>query len=106
MPLLPRDQILVLHAATLATHLTGNRIALLGGINAALVASLPTGLDPSGQMLSDLHTLNATERLADGTVPLLTWLENAAALAGHRIEAGVFRDVIEAIRRIDAVPQI
>src|SRR4051812_487936 len=98
MAVLGPDQIRRLHAATLGARLTDSRTALLGSIDSAFVDSLPTLPNPSGQILSDLNTLNAAAPLADGSVPLQTWLENAAALAGQRAESLVFLELLEATR--------
>jgi WD40 repeat protein/serine/threonine protein kinase len=98
MAVLPHDKIRTLHRAIVEARLTGNRTALLGGIDAAFVDSLPTASDPSGQIFSDLHTLNATEQLGDGSVPLGLWLDNALSLAGQRVEAEVIREIQELAR--------
>jgi hypothetical protein len=87
-----------LHAAVVSAQLTGSRVALLGGLAPSFADGLPTCASPSAQILSDLHGLNATAALGDGTVPFSIWLGNALALAGERVEAEVFRlalDVIE-----------
>jgi len=54
MPILPRQQILRLHAAIVSARLANNRATLLRGIDAALVASLPTEADLAAQILADL----------------------------------------------------
>ena len=48
-------------------------------------STLPSGPNPSSQLLSDLNELNATECFADGRIPLRTWLANAAHLASPRL---------------------
>jgi hypothetical protein len=105
MAVLPDDQIRRLHAAILAAHLADNRKALLGGLDAAFVASLQTAPDPSSQIFRDLCTLNAIERLADGTVPLKTWLENAVALAGPREETTVLIEALQLLHDCSAASQ-
>jgi hypothetical protein len=50
-------------------------------------------------VLGDLHTLNAIERLADGTVPLTIWLENAVALVSNRVESTVFITALQTCGR-------
>jgi hypothetical protein len=94
--ILPRKQIQRVHAAAVAAPLTSSRAALLGGIDLAFVDSLTICTNPSSQILSDLHALNAAEPLSDGAVPLRIWLENALTLAGHRVEADVFRSALAA----------
>jgi hypothetical protein len=94
--ILPRQQIQRVHAAAVAAQLTSSRAALLGGIDLAFVDSLTICTNPSSQILSDLHGLNAAEQLSDGAVPLRIWLENALALAGQRVEADVFLSALTA----------
>jgi hypothetical protein len=67
------------------------RATLLARMDERFVASLPDMPDRASQLLSDLSQLNLTERLADSSVPLKLWLENAATLAGRRVEGEVFR---------------
>lgn len=71
---------------------------LLGGIDVKFVRALPTTNSPTAQLLSDLYQLKDAGRLADGSVPVETWLLNAARLAGARIEARAFRQALEALR--------
>ena len=47
--------------------------------------------NPIDQILLDLDALNAVRALADRSVPLAVWLENASTLTGPRVEAAVFR---------------
>ena len=94
MGILKHDQILELHAAAV-TSLAESREALLSGIPAAFVASLPGASSPADRILRDLGALNDVGELADGTVPLALWLRNALALAGGRMEAAVFRQALE-----------
>src|SRR5689334_20169748 len=96
MVVLSPDQILSLHEAVVRTRLTDSRAALLGGIAPGFVDSLPSAPNPGGQILSDLHALNAVAALSDGSVPIVTWLRNAARLAGSRREARVFRELLGA----------
>jgi hypothetical protein len=105
MAVLLPEHIRRLHAASVRARLTDSRTALLGSIEPSFVDSLPTLPNPSGQILSDLNTLNAAATLADGSVPIRTWLENAVALAGRRAEALVFREILEATRAPLAVLQ-
>src|SRR5262245_24685109 len=100
MAILPRQQILRIHAAVVSARLSANRAPLLGGIEETFVASLSTAADPAGQILSDLHALNQAERLADGSVPLRIWIENAIALAGKGEAVTVLRQALEATRYV------
>ena len=96
VPVLSHREILELHAAVVSARLAGSRVALLAGLDAALVASLPQAAAPSEQILADLDALNGAGRLADGMVPLDVWLRNAAALTGSRGEAEIFRRMHQA----------
>ncbi len=83
------------HTAAIATGLAAARTSLFGGIPPAFVDSLPTSPSPTTQLLSDLHTLNTLEALADGAVPLRTWLTNALALTSIRRESAVFQHALD-----------
>lgn len=58
-----------------------SRSALLDGINPHYKSSLSTVPLPGEQTSMDLCAMNSVRMLADGSVPLRTWLQNAAALA-------------------------
>lgn len=88
MPRRSHDAINDLRDAALACGF--DRDALLYGMNFALVAQLRRFKAPSEQFHADLHTLNGTPRLEDGSDPLMEWLVSAAALAHPRQEAAVF----------------
>src|SRR5690242_8187522 len=90
MTTLAHDEILKLHQAALVAGLAASRDALLGGIGENFVRTLRLTEAPAEQLLSDLHTLNATGELADGSVPLLLWLANAQAITFTRVESSVF----------------
>src|SRR5580700_3250435 len=79
-----------LHAAVLAAGLSASRAALMATIDAGFVAGIPTAANLRDQILVDLDALNRTGALADGTVPLRTWLANAEHLAGKQREAAIF----------------
>lgn len=71
-----------------------DREALLVGLDPRFLASLPKMTNPAAQLLSDLHVLNRTERLADNSIPLVRWLENAILFAGPRVEGVLFKQVL------------
>jgi hypothetical protein len=73
------------------------RSSLLAGLSPVFVNRLEVAPTPADQLLRDLDALNAAGTLDDGTVPLLTWLENATVLAGPRVEAAVFQRAKEAL---------
>lgn len=104
-----------LHAAALSADLVESRVALLAGIDGGFVAGLPLAPNPGAQLLVDLDALNKAGALADGTVPLQIWLDNAAHLAAARGEAAIFarirRDELGAMRTspkapVSAMPQV
>src|SRR5262245_23206684 len=104
MAVLSSDQILALHEAVVRARLTDSRTALLGGIDPGFADSLPSAPNPSAQVLSDLHVLNAEGALSDGSVPITTWIRNAATLATPRGEARVFREMLGATSGIVSEP--
>jgi hypothetical protein len=86
--LLDRQRIRGLVDAAIDAGIEGQRIALVAGIDAKFLALLPVSPSPLAQMQMDLHALNVV--LADGSVPLLRWVQNAHLLAGPRAAATVF----------------
>src|SRR5262245_14717287 len=92
MPILHPNHMLSLHAAIVDAHLSESRTALLAGIPAEFVASLPLASTPAEQVLCDLNAMNVACVLADGSMPLLTWLANAIVLAGGRRETMIFQE--------------
>jgi V8-like Glu-specific endopeptidase len=103
------EQIVSLFDAAVRAGLAapGNRASLLAGIDRHFVARLPAAADPGAQLLSDLQTLNGTERLASGAVPLRIWLGAAAALASGTDEARFFRQALDQLdRRVTGGPPL
>lgn len=105
MGLLSHDDILKLHAAVVTARLVGSRSVLLAGIDPHFVARLPQATSPSDQVLQDLHSMNATPTLPDGSVPLAIWLANAIALSGAQNEAEIFKTALERCMIPQAVHQ-
>jgi nucleoside phosphorylase len=101
--LLPHDVLLKLHAAVVSGGLTHARDALLSAIDPRVVAALPLAPTPSHQVLLDLSQLNGMT-LADGSVPLRTWLGSAAVLVGPRVEARVFQQALAALDGVAVTP--
>ncbi len=95
--LLPHDTILALQqTAILAGPL--DRQTLLSGIDKRFTAELRLVPTHGQQLLSDLDEMNAAGALADGSVPLARWLDNAVVLAGQRREAQVFAEARAALK--------
>jgi nucleoside phosphorylase len=86
-----------LHIAAISTGLAGSRAALLGSIHSTFVAGLPDAPNPAAQLLLDLSTMNDVGVLADGSVPLRSWLSAAKQLAGPRRESSVFAGALQLI---------
>ena len=95
MGILSHDQTLELHKAIVSAHLAGSRQALLAGVDPGFVASLPQTAAFGEQILTDLTELNSVGSLADGSIPLETWLKNALNLAGPRRESALFRRALD-----------
>lgn len=86
----------IVTAATASGLLAPNaRNRLLDGLPPAFVALLDVDTNPLFQFRSDLARLDRTPRLADGTVPLVRWLDNAAALTQPLPEGKVFRALLD-----------
>lgn len=90
--------ILELHAAALSASLVAKRTGLLAGVPPLIVAGLPHATSPDEQILADLDALSTTGKLDDGTVPLISWLQNAILLAAMREEAAVFKRTLDNVR--------
>src|SRR6185312_13520688 len=90
---LPPDKIREIHDAAIRAGL--DREALVSALDPRLVSSLQRHSTPSQQILGDLNELNRIERLADGNVPLVQWLETAVTLAGPRVEGARFELALE-----------
>jgi len=63
--------------ASIIRYDDGLRTILFYGVNFQFVAQLQRFGSDATQLSGDLNTLNSTERLADGTIPLEIWLRNA-----------------------------
>jgi hypothetical protein len=97
MTILTHREILRIHEAAIGVGLVSSRDALLSGIAPTFVASLPSASDPSSQILRDLTIMNAAERIADETMPLRIWLENAIALGKPHAQSSVFERARDAV---------
>ncbi|MBC7930581.1 MAG: trypsin-like peptidase domain-containing protein [Rubrivivax sp.] len=73
----------------------GVRRLLTKGINPRWVGRLRNFDDDASQLSGDLHSLNSTERLADGSVPFEVWLRNAADEYGHEVQGKVFPRLLD-----------
>lgn len=63
---------------------------LFAGVTPRFKASIAMMSSPLEQTKADLAELNKTENLPDGSVPMLSWLRNAAESVWNRPEAKVF----------------
>jgi hypothetical protein len=94
MGTLTHNQLLRLRKAVISAGLAEERAGLLAGVPPEVVAGLPRASTPGAQLLTDLDSLNEAGFLENGSLPLATWLENAAHLAQPRQETLVFREVL------------
>lgn len=80
---LPPPRIQEIFTAFRDAELVRSRIldSLLEGIDPGFVGSLPDDGPANARLLTTLHRLNGVERITDGTVPFVLWLDNAASLA-------------------------
>ena len=69
-----------------------HRPALLAGMDPTFTASLHLAPTHNEQLLCDLDEMSSTGTLADGSMPLAHWLDNAVFLAGPRREGQVFAE--------------
>jgi len=75
------------------------RSLFFGGVDPRYVGLLPVGLAPAVQLGSDLNHLNRLERLADGSVPFLTWLRNLAAVTSAMAATEKVQSALDDIAR-------
>lgn len=73
------------------------RPLLFEGVLPAYVAILPYLQSPALQITSDLMKLNGVERLVDGSVPLQTWLHNAARMALEDGRRATFQQALDSV---------
>ena len=102
MALVPEKTIDEIFDAAFAAgiHAPPFRDQLLGGIDPFATGFMPILGVPALQLQSDLNWCNNTERLADGSVPLKRWLENAAKFTKALPQGAKFRKFVD---DIDAV---
>jgi hypothetical protein len=81
-------EIRAIHEAAVTARLS--RAALMVGIDERIVAGLPREANMRDQVFVDIGELNKIVKLADGNMPMWTWLNNAAHLAEPREEAAIF----------------
>jgi V8-like Glu-specific endopeptidase len=83
------------------------RSVLFTGVSPRYLGLLPAGSPPRLQLLGDLGRVNTLERLADGSVPLATWLANAAALASGTESAATYQKALDDVmHRVSGAPRI
>jgi len=104
MGLLEHYEILKLHAAVISAQLMTSRSALLTGIAGSFVAGLPDAENRADQILQDLNAMNDTGELADGSMPLATWLANAIGRTRGKREEAIFAAALEHVRPGSSTP--
>jgi endonuclease G, mitochondrial len=70
---------------------------LFDGVNRTYESTLERFASPAHQIRSDLMAMNRVERLYDGSVPLQTWLRNAAGLALEAAPRAVFERALDRV---------
>lgn len=77
------------------------RAIQLAGIPRTFASSLNTDPSPLNQFMLDLNAVNQVERMADGDVPVVTYLENAASQLRlrQRGEAAAFEKILSRLRQ-------
>ena len=98
--MLPDALLRELHVAAISAGL--DRETVVARLDRRLVASFRKASAPSAQIWEDLAALNDIGALADGSVPLRTWLETARHLAAPRRESAVFERALDALDALDA----
>lgn len=78
MQWLEQADLLKIHGTAISIGLSGKRALLLGGLPIGYVAQLPSEVDPSSQLLSDLQSMNTSPRIVGNVIPIESWLLNAA----------------------------
>lgn len=71
------------------------RTLLMAGISPQYVQNLREYETNASQLAGDLGTLNTTQLLTDGTVPLNLWLQNAKEHFSPRMEALIFEQALQ-----------
>ena len=79
-----------------------NRDILLRGINRLFVTRILriVGPDPYLQLANDLMIMSQTERLIDGTIPLIQWLKNVARRLGPVPQKAVIENYIAKVNSL------
>ena len=99
MSLLSQDSVLKLINAILESGINslGERPNFFLSVNRKFFNILQISGNPRGQLTSDIGTMNELERLADGQVPLLIYLQNVAAFLSDLEQEKEVRTLIDAI---------
>lgn len=67
-----------IHTKSIARQLETKRTVLLAGLPAQFTSMLTNEGAPGNRLLTDLHTLNTTEKIVGDIIPFEVWLQNAA----------------------------
>ncbi|MFT3764569.1 MAG: hypothetical protein QM820_03490 [Minicystis sp.] len=103
MRLLDLKDIHELHKAVVAAGLAQMRGALMATIDRQFWERIPVVAVPAEQVLTDLNWMNEAGALADGSIPLRSWLKNALVLGASQVQAATFERVLGALPRESAV---
>ncbi len=83
-------------------HSVTHRGPLLVGINTAATGLIPGNSLPALQLVEDLNWCN--QRLADGSVPLVRWLQNAVKFTDSFEHGAKFRDLLKQVATASGPP--
>lgn len=93
------DQLYEVQQAAQDAGLLVERVALFAPIDPSFAARIQRAGADLAQLTIDLHKLNATRRLTDGSIPLQVWLRQAAMLRSNEEAQVVFRKYGDIVRQ-------
>jgi endonuclease G, mitochondrial len=110
MAILTHNEVLELVDALVSSGLDigSNRGALFQSIEPHFLATLPGGHIPIAQLLMDITQMSERERLANGEIPLQTYLQNASLLlSGAAPQQKIVRQILDLVmQRTTGAPRI
>lgn len=80
-----------------AVSLRGYRETLFMGLPPSYINTFADAPSITAQTMQDLHKLNTTKVLLDGTIPLVAWLRNLTLAFNFSPEVQVFKDALEQV---------
>ena len=96
---LAEDRVRDIYNAAIQLGLAAEQDALLSGLPREFAATLPAGGNPGARLWTTLQVLNTTEKLRDGSVPLVAWLAAAHLLRAAHVESRLFEESLAHLAR-------